>query len=68
MSARFEHEAGANPIKLREKMLAPLAHVIALEQRPTTGNHAHGIAAGVRVEAEESVSGHKVFLKVKRAD
>ncbi len=59
VAARLEHQGGPDPVVAREKILAPLAHRGALQQRPAARDQAHRIAAGVAVDAEEGFSGHR---------
>jgi hypothetical protein len=47
-------------------MLAPLAHARPLERRPAASDHANRIAAGMGVDAEESVAGHRPYVRQLR--
>jgi hypothetical protein len=58
MSSRFEHESGSDPIILREKMLASLAHGAAFELWTALLDNPNRVAAGVSVDAGEGVNGH----------
>ena len=56
VAARLEHQAGADPVVAGEKILALLAHGGAVERRAAAGDDPDRVAAGVGVDAEESLA------------
>ena len=58
VAARLEHQAGADPVVVGEEMLALLAHGGATKRRAAAGHHAHRIAGGMGIDAEEGAAGH----------
>jgi hypothetical protein len=58
MAARLEHQPGADPVVFGEEMGALLGHGRAVEPWAAAGDEAHRVAAGVAVDAMESVVGH----------
>ena len=58
MPARFEHQTGADPVKLAQEMSALFQHVRALKSRTATRDKADRIAAGVPVDAGKGMAGH----------
>jgi hypothetical protein len=55
VAARLEHQGAANPVVIGDEVLAPLAHRGAPQQRAAARDQPHGIAAGMAVDALESV-------------
>ena len=58
VTARLEHEAGADPVVALEEILALLAHAGAVQRRAAPGHDAHRIAGRVGIDAEEGMAAH----------
>jgi hypothetical protein len=64
VATRLEHQAGADPVVFGEEMLAALEHAGAGQLRhAAAAHHPHRVAAGVAVDAEERVPGHRSIFR-----
>ena len=59
--ARLEHQGFAHPVVVAQKDLPLFRHRHIRQDRPAAGHDAHGIAAGVGVDAKEAVTGHGIL-------
>ena len=59
VAARLEHQPGADPVERGQEMLPPRAHRRPGQRRRPARHHAHRVAAGMRVDAEESSAVHR---------
>jgi hypothetical protein len=57
VAARFEHQAGADPVIAAHEVLPPLAHGGAGQRRAAAGDQADRIATCVPVDAEKCIGG-----------
>ena len=63
VAARLEHQAGADPVVMLQEMLrAARSSVAPAKRRRAAGDDAHGIAAGVGVDAEKGMAVHPMCL------
>jgi hypothetical protein len=66
MAARLEHERLADPVVVPQEDLALLSHRDIRQDRTATGDDANRIAAGMGIDAEEGMAGHRILRECQR--